>query len=215
MNRSLGQRSANEYFRAVSVALAVLSTVVAAAVMGTTAHVFNVYRMQHEKNPWWLPYIPGALNSSGTKVLIGTGAAVVFLNLIFVVASLAPKINIAARSTLHATLAAAVALISAMLAAAAVAYVVMLNKRLDHQETLETWTCRFQTDVAGPNLPNLSNTYSNREFDRLCKESRFGFGAMVAVLCFQTFFLLSAVGQWVTRWSEPTRRTKESDSFSI
>jgi len=79
--------------RLLSLALALLSTCLSVAVIGTAGNAFSIYKMQSAaNNPWWLPLWPGHFDTGGTNALIGAGAGIVLLNGVFVVLCLVPKV---------------------------------------------------------------------------------------------------------------------------
>ena len=79
--------------RGLQLGLVLLSLFIAATIVGTAAHVYHVYKAQQSSyNPWWLPLWAGHFDTSGLKTTIGTASGVLFLNLVFVILSLVPRV---------------------------------------------------------------------------------------------------------------------------
>jgi hypothetical protein len=93
MKGTMASRSKSDCFRLLCLVLATLSTSLSVAVLGAVGHSYHVYHVQKAaNNPWWLPLWPGHFETTGTRALIGAGASVVLLNLVYIVVSLAPKV---------------------------------------------------------------------------------------------------------------------------
>jgi hypothetical protein len=82
------------FSRIVELLLQLFTITVAAAVVGTAAHVFSMHKKGLDaKNPVWLPLWPDHFDTTGPKVLIGTGSAILFLALVYVATSFVPRVR--------------------------------------------------------------------------------------------------------------------------
>jgi hypothetical protein len=87
--------SGGRFSRVVELVLQLFTITVAAAVVGTAAHVFSMHKKGLDAaNPVWLPLWPDHFDTTAPKVLIGTGSAILFLALVYVVTSFVPRVRI-------------------------------------------------------------------------------------------------------------------------
>jgi hypothetical protein len=95
MGGSIASRSSSDYFRMICLTLATLSTMLSVAVLGTVGHSYHLYQIQTAaNNPWWLPLWPQHFDTTGTRALIGAGAGITLLNLVYITVSVVPKVCI-------------------------------------------------------------------------------------------------------------------------
>jgi uncharacterized membrane protein YhaH (DUF805 family) len=92
---AMSERSSSGFTRVIELVLQVLTTCIATAIIGTSAHVYHEYRSGiANHNPVWLPLWPEHFETTGNKVMIGTSSAIVFLTLIYIVVSFIPRVSI-------------------------------------------------------------------------------------------------------------------------
>jgi hypothetical protein len=86
--------SGGRFSRIVELVLQLFTITVAAAVVGTAAHVFSMHKKGLDSNnPVWLPLWPDHFDTTAPKVLIGTGSAILFLALVYVATSFVPRVS--------------------------------------------------------------------------------------------------------------------------
>jgi hypothetical protein len=167
----------------IQLVAAVITAATAVAVVGTAGHAFNVFHTQRaNQNPWWLPLWPDHFDTTSTKIAIGTGTAIAFLNLVLVALMSIPKVLLTMYCSLamltfsqleslkgNALLATGISLPSILLAIASMVVANLMDDRAANTDTIRTWTCRFNNNPsAGMGLPS---NMTNENFDTLCKES--------------------------------------------
>jgi hypothetical protein len=87
--------SPGNWTRLAQLSIAILSLLVAAAILGTAAHTFHVYRSEKSaNNPWWLPLWPSHFDVSGTEVYLGTSSALVLLSAIYLALHFIPAVSL-------------------------------------------------------------------------------------------------------------------------
>ncbi len=63
------------------------------AIVGTSAHVLDVFNKQRTTNPWWTPMWPLHFDTSGTKALIASSTVTLVLCGAFMIASFIPRVS--------------------------------------------------------------------------------------------------------------------------
>lgn len=123
-----------------------------------------------------------------------------------------------------------------------VVLVTILNRRSPNSDTIQTWTCKFSTNVPDLSLVSQSVDLTNQKFSLLCGESvrkspplhetgvvlthyqQFGFYGMISILCLEFVLALAVTARWFTdkpavplRYEGyPVRGAKiENDGFSF
>jgi hypothetical protein len=92
--RSLPAWSWNDYLRALCLAFATLTSMLAAAIVATAIHTYHIFVVQRAaNNPWWLPLWPQHFDATGTKALIGVGSSIILLNIGSIVMGCLPKVR--------------------------------------------------------------------------------------------------------------------------
>ncbi|KAL6705591.1 hypothetical protein ACN47E_006538 [Coniothyrium glycines] len=193
-----------------------LVVVLSIAILGTSAHTLDVYNKQHATNPWWMPIWSVHFDTHGTKALIASSVVTLVLCGAFLVASLIPQLALRQKYTLRALLSLATILPSLLLNLITVIYGHILNGNAPEVDTIQTWTCKYQSSEPLPQNMEIPNNMMNKNFQSLCHESKF---ALYGTL---TVFLLLGISMGVTmvtwiadKWSARTERKEGAEMGAV
>ncbi|KAF2104312.1 hypothetical protein NA57DRAFT_51145 [Rhizodiscina lignyota] len=205
--------------RTAQIVLAIISIALSASILGTAADTYRVYKQQSSgMNPWWLPLWPDHFDTSSTPALIGTGAAILILNLVFVVVSLFPRIPIVQSPKLSGLFTMLVAVPSFLLSLFGIIFAHVLNTHAGgntQRDTIQTWTCRFKNAHPMDGGLEIQSNMSNESFGRLCTESMFSFYGLIPLMVLQFTMIIVALVGWrqpVLTLPRSTGGSKEMDS---
>ncbi|KAK4545361.1 hypothetical protein LTR36_003541 [Oleoguttula mirabilis] len=166
--------------RMPTLAFAALSICLSIATIGCAGRTINVFNTQQRSNAWLLPVWPNHFDTRELQALIGTSVAILVLNGILVAALLVsalPANIIVLTSALLSTICALVALI----------FPTILNQHAPTTDTLQTWTCRWNSASISQGQGPPS------QFGTICQESRFAFFTTIPVFIIQLLLLGTAV----------------------
>ncbi|KAF2735640.1 hypothetical protein EJ04DRAFT_190243 [Polyplosphaeria fusca] len=192
-----------------------LSAAMSIAILGTAAHTLDVFNKQQSSNPWWLPLWPQHFDVQGTKALIGSSTTTFVLCIAFIVLTVIPQLNLAAKPTLRALLSLCLALPSALLTLVTVIYTHILNNDSPDLDTIQTWTCKYKNAQPLDQDMALPTNMGNGNFGSLCKESKFAlYGTLVVFLMLSANMGLSVVTWLADKWSARQTR-KEAEMAGV
>ncbi|KAK5128882.1 hypothetical protein LTR85_000215 [Meristemomyces frigidus] len=166
--------------RLPTLAFAALSICLSIAVIGCAGRTISFFNGRQQSNAWLLPVWPNHFDTRELQALIGTSAAIVVLNGLLVAGLLVSSLpaNIIVLTS---------ALLSTVCALVAVIFPTILNQHAPTKDTLQTWTCRWNSAsiTQGQGPPS--------EFGTLCQETRFAFYTSVPLFMLQLLLLGMAV----------------------
>ncbi|KAH9819810.1 hypothetical protein Tdes44962_MAKER00799 [Teratosphaeria destructans] len=165
--------------RMPTLAAAALSMCLSIAIIGCAGRTFSVFNAQQTTNAWLLPIWPDHFDTSELRVLIGTSAAIVFLNALLISAQFTVALprNVVILSA---------SLLSLACSIIAIAFTTVINQQAPTRDTLQTWTCRW-------NRVDVSGIYGPSGFGAICDETRFAFFTTIPVFLIQLLLVSSAV----------------------
>ncbi|KAF2673124.1 hypothetical protein BT63DRAFT_146822 [Microthyrium microscopicum] len=199
---AMSDRSSSRFTRVVELVLQVLTTIIAAAIIGTSAHVYHAHQAGlSSQNPVWLPLWPDHFETTGNKVMIGTSSAIVFLTLLYIAISFFPKFSHNHQPKLSALLLVGVSTLCILLAISSLVVSSLLERRTGSGDTIRSWTCKFSGPATAWSL--IPSNMSSKSFRTLCTQSLFSFYAMIPVLTFQTMALFLGVSRLMRSKQEP------------
>ncbi|KAK5018492.1 hypothetical protein LTR60_001477 [Cryomyces antarcticus] len=199
---------ANSAAQRLQLASSILSLLIAAAILGCAAHSLAVFRNQRSADPWWLYLWPQHFDTRGTEGLLGTAAAIVVLNLLYLGVPLVSAVSSQSAhrqpvhdvppfliTTVHTSpsrsflFVLATSLPALIVVISALAFAATLNNAGPlERDTIQTWTCRWSGRISGAGNPMVGRG-APKDFRRLCAESQFTLFAMLPVLVLQLLSL--------------------------
>ncbi|KAF2764062.1 hypothetical protein EJ03DRAFT_42111 [Teratosphaeria nubilosa] len=165
--------------RMPTLAFAALSMCLSIAIIGCAGRTFSVFNAQQKTNAWLLPIWPNHFDTSELRVLIGTSAAIIFLNALLMLALFTAALprNVV---VLFASL------LSLACSIIAIAFTTVINQQAPTRDTLQTWTCRW-------NRVDISGIHGPSGFGAICHETRFAFFTTIPVFLIQLLLVSSGV----------------------
>ncbi|KAF2843825.1 hypothetical protein M501DRAFT_1006262 [Patellaria atrata CBS 101060] len=201
--------------RNVQIASSAIIIAFSLAIIGTAGHSLDIYNKQRFTNPWWMPLWPSHFETRGTNTIIGSGAALFFLNLIHIVVTFIPKLNLLNHPTHRALLTFAICLPACLISLSTVVYAHILNGNSPNLDTIQTWTCRFKNAKQADEF-NISASESNNTFATLCSESKFALYGTLIVFLIQGLMLFVAIVGWVVeKWAQRKNNKEWKDTGSV
>lgn len=192
-----------------------LSVAMSVAILGTAAHTLDVFNKQQSSNPWWLPLWPQHFDVHGTKALIASSTTTLVLCAAFLILTVIPQLNLAAKPTMRALLSLALALPCALLTLVTVIYTHILNNDSPELDTIQTWTCKYKNARPLDQDMGMPSNMGNNNFSALCKESKFAlYGTLVVFLMLGASMGLSVLTWMADKWAERQSR-REAEKAGV
>ncbi|KAI8932741.1 hypothetical protein NX059_010231 [Plenodomus lindquistii] len=186
-----------------------LVVVLSIAILGTSAHTLDVFNKQKTTNPWWLPLWPQHFDTHGTKALIASSVVTLVLCGGFLIASFVPQLALKQKHTLRALLSLATLLPSLLITLITTIYAQILNNNTPQIDTIQTWTCKYDTSSPVPQDMAMPSGMGNSNFGSLCKESRFALWGTLTVFLLLCVGLGATVVTWLADKVANRQRRKE------
>lgn len=184
-----------------------LVVVLSIAILGTSAHTLDVFNKQQPTNPWWMPMWPMHFDTNGTKALVASSVVTVVLCGAFLIASFIPQLALRQKYTLRALLSLATLLPSLLLTLITVIYVHIVNGNAPNIDTIQTWTCKYQSSEPVPQDMSIPNNMENKNFRSLCQESKFALYGTLTVFLLLGISMAVTMGTWVAdKWAARKER---------
>lgn len=106
------------------------------------------------------------------------------------------QLEMASRPTLRALLTMGITFPTAIITLATIVYAHVLNAQAPQGDTIQTWTCRLQSDVTMQSTPQSSFS-NNASFSSLCGESKFALYGTLVVFILEVLSFGVAIGGWI------------------
>tara|TARA_R110002003_G_scaffold130_3_gene12170 strand:+ start:14053 stop:14742 length:690 start_codon:yes stop_codon:yes gene_type:complete len=203
------------------------------AILGTSAHTLNVYHKQRTTNPWWMMMWPQHFQTHGTKALIASAVVTMVLSALFLVMSVVPKVcpilfererrhltseqfALRQKYTLRALISVGTILPSFLLSLIAIVWAHILNRNTPEQDTIQTWSCRYQNQKPQAQDAALPSYLSNKDFKGICRESRFAlYGTLVVFLLLGISMVVTMVTWLADKWTARQSRKEGVEMGSV
>ncbi|KAF2034090.1 hypothetical protein EK21DRAFT_57366 [Setomelanomma holmii] len=185
------------------------------AILGTSAHTLDVYNKQRTTNPWWLSMWPQHFQTHGTKALIASAVVTFVLSAVFLVLSVVPKFALRQKYTFRALISLGTILPSFLLSLIAIVWAHLLNRNTPDQDTIQTWSCRYQSQKPTKQT-NVPSYLSNGSFKSICQESRFAlYGTLVVFLLLGISMAVTCVTWLADKWTARQSRKEGVEMGSV
>ncbi|KAH7071667.1 hypothetical protein FB567DRAFT_208482 [Paraphoma chrysanthemicola] len=193
-----------------------LVVVFSIAILGTSAHTLDVYNKQRTSNPWWMMMWPQHFQTQGTKAIIASAVVTFFLSAVFLVLSVIPKFALRQKYTLRALISLGTIMPSFLLSLIAIVWAHMQNRNTPEQDTIQTWSCRYQKQRPLAEDEGLPAYLSNKDFKSICQESRFAlYGTLIVFLLLGISMVVTMVTWLADKWTARQSRKEGVEMGSV